>query len=136
MRFRNMIAGLVLMTVAALVQPAWAQSDEHKPDNTAVNKRDRQKDQPTADQQKENTSDRDIAKNIRRAITKDKSLSTYAHNVKVIVENGSVTLRGPVRSEEEKRAVEAKAAEVAGHRSINNELTVAPKTESERSSKE
>src|SRR5690349_13153655 len=66
-------------------------------DNTKVNKRDRNKAEPTADQQTENRSDRDIAKDIRKAIVDDKSLSTYAHNVKVIVQNGSVTLKGPVR---------------------------------------
>jgi osmotically-inducible protein OsmY len=58
---------------------------------------------------------------------KDKSLSTYAHNVKIITQNGQVTLRGPVRSEEEKRAVEAKAAEVAGDNKVTSELDVKSK---------
>ena len=58
---------------------------------------------------------------------KDKSLSTYAHNVKVISQNGQVTLKGPVRSDEEKRAVEAKAAEVAGQDKVTSELDVKPK---------
>ncbi len=59
----------------------------------------------------------------------DKSLSTYAHNVKIISQNGTVTLRGPVRSEDEKAAIEAKAKAVAGVTAVNNELTVAPKKE-------
>lgn len=59
------------------------------------------KSQPTADQQKENKSDREIAKEIRQSIVKDKSLSTYGHNVKIIVQNGVVTLKGPVRSDED-----------------------------------
>jgi osmotically-inducible protein OsmY len=102
---------------------------EQPADNTKVNERDRNKAEPTADQQKENTSDREVARQIRRALVKDKSLSTYAHNVKVIVQNGAVTLKGPVRSDDEKRAVEAKAAEVAGADKVTSELQVAMKHE-------
>ena len=95
-----------------------------EPDNTKVNKRDRQPNEVTADQQKENSSDRDLTKNIRRAIVNDKSLSTYAHNVKIIAQNGTVTLKGPVRSEEEKTAVEAKAVEIAGKDNVKSEISV------------
>ena len=63
------------------------------------------------DQQKENQSDRELTAKVRQALVKDKSLSTYAHNVKIIAQDGIVTLKGPVRSEEEKKAVEEKAAE-------------------------
>ena len=58
---------------------------------------------------------------------KDKSLSTYAHNVKVISQNGMVTLKGPVRSEEEKTAVEARAADIAGKDKVMSQLEVKPK---------
>ena len=85
-----------------------------KPDNTKVNKQDRDANQPTADQQKNNASDVDLTKNIRRSIMEDKSLSTDAHNVKVISQNGTVTLKGPVKSEAEKSAIVAKAVSVAG----------------------
>jgi hyperosmotically inducible periplasmic protein len=51
---------------------------------------------------------------IRKSIMADKSLSTYAHNVKIISQNGVVTLKGPVHSDDEKKAVVAKAVEVAG----------------------
>lgn len=95
------------------------------PDNTGKNKRDRNPAEPTADQQKENTGDRELARQVRRALVKDKSLSTYAHNVKVIAQNGTVTLKGPVNSEQEKQAVESKAAEVAGGADkINSEIEV------------
>jgi hyperosmotically inducible protein len=96
-------------------------------DNTKVNERDRNKNEPTADQQKENRSDRDITQQIRQAIMKDKSLSTYAHNVKIITQNGQVTLKGPVRSEDEKKTVEAKATEVAGENKVTSELDIKPK---------
>ena len=59
-----------------------------QPDNTAVNKHD--KNAPTADQAKSNMSDRDMMKNIRHDVVKDKSLSTYGHNVKIIAEHGNV----------------------------------------------
>ena len=125
----------VILSMAALLgTPAFSfGQDSTKADNTKVNQRDRDKAEPTADQQKENKSDRDLTKEIRRAIVKDKSLSTYAHNVKVISENGTVTLKGPVRSEEEKRTIEAKAAEVAG-KNVNSEISVVPdsKTQSQK----
>ena len=97
------------------------------PDNTKVNERDRSKDEPTADQQKDNRSDQDITQQIRQSIMKDKSLSTYAHNVKIITQNGQVTLKGPVRSEEEKKTVEAKATEVAGENKVTSRLDIKPK---------
>jgi osmotically-inducible protein OsmY len=92
-------------------------------DNTTVNKHVK----TTADQQKETASDREITRRIRRALVEDKSLSTYAHNVKIITQNGVVSLKGPVRSAEEKRTVEAKATEMAGDGKVQNELQVAPK---------
>jgi hyperosmotically inducible protein len=54
----------------------------------------------------------------------DKSLSTYAHNVKIISEHGKVTLKGPVHTEEERKTIATKAAEVAGPDSVTNEITV------------
>ena len=106
---------------------AQTQSPETKADNTKVNAQDRDAQSPTADQQKENRSDRDITQQIRRSIVSDKSLSTYAHNVKIITQNGDVTLKGPVRSDDEKRSIEAKAIEVAGGHKVTNELNVQPK---------
>jgi hyperosmotically inducible protein len=97
-----------------------------KSDNTRVNKRDRDSEQVTADQQKQNSSDVELTRKIRSAITKDKSLSTYAHNVKIITQNGTVTLKGPVRSEQESKAIESKAAEVAGASNVKNQLDIAP----------
>lgn len=103
-------------------------STHQAPDNTKTNQRDRSENEPTADQQKENQSDRELAAKIRQAIVKDKSLSSYAHNVKIIAQGGTVTLKGPVRSEEEKQAVEAKAAEAAGGADkIKSELEVSTK---------
>src|SRR5579883_1584111 len=96
-------------------------------DNTKMNAQERDKYAPTADQQRENRSDRDTTKQIRQSIVADKSLSSYAHNVKIITQNGAVTLKGPVRSDDEKRAIEAKATEVAGENKVTSELNIKPK---------
>jgi hyperosmotically inducible protein len=106
----------------------WAQDNASQapPDNTKVNQRDRDQNEPTADQQKENTSDRQLAAQIRRAVVKDKSLSSSAHNIKIIAQNGKITLKGPVKSEQEKEAIEAKATEIAGPNQVTSELQVAP----------
>ena len=119
-----MCAGLLLGSGAfALAQEP---SQPTAPDNTKVNERDRSQNEPTADQQKENRSDRDITQQIRQSIMKDKSLSTYAHNVKIVTQDGQVTLKGPVRSEDEKKAIEAKATEVAGEHKVTSELNIKP----------
>lgn len=82
----------------------------------------------TADQQSNVPSDLDLTKRIRRALAADKSLSTYARNVKIITSGGKVALTGPVRTVEEKKAVEAKAAEIAGGEHVVSQLSVAAKT--------
>jgi hyperosmotically inducible periplasmic protein len=55
-----------------------------------------------------------LTKKIRQSLIADKSLSTYGHNVKIITQNGVVTLKGPVHSEEEKQTIASEAAEIAG----------------------
>lgn len=123
------LAGLLLLgcgTIALAQEPAG--QDAPATDNTKMNQRDRNPNEPTADQQQNNRSDRDLTQQVRKAIESDKNLSTYAHNVKVITQNGQVTLKGPVRSEEEKSAVESKAAAVAGEGKVTSELTVKPKS--------
>ncbi|MGB8833076.1 MAG: BON domain-containing protein [Candidatus Sulfotelmatobacter sp.] len=108
-------------------QDQMGQSPPPQPDNTKTNQRDRKADEPTADQQKANQSDRDMTRQIRKSIEKDRSLSTYGHNVKVITQNGTVTLKGPVRSEEEKKAIEQKATDLAGADKVTSEIDVQPK---------
>jgi hyperosmotically inducible periplasmic protein len=112
-----------LLTVPSFGQQAAGESGSSS-DNTKLNKRDRSKSEPTADQGKNATSDRETMRKIRRAVVADKSLSTYAHNVKIISEGGKVTLKGPVHTEDEKKAIEEKATEVAGAGNVTNEITV------------
>jgi hyperosmotically inducible protein len=101
-----------------------ADTEGVKPDNTKANKRDRQNNSATADQANNTASDRKLMQQIRQAVMDDKSLSTYAHNVKIIAQNGKVTLKGPVHTMEEKQAIASKAHAVAGGENVINEITV------------
>jgi osmotically-inducible protein OsmY len=117
---------LAFAVASALLVPTTPAGAQTPADNTKVNKRDRAEGAATADQQKENTTDREITQRIRRALMDDKTLSTYAHNVKVITQDGHVTLKGPVQTADEKKTVEAKASEVAGDGHVTNQISIAP----------
>lgn len=123
---RTLLIGSLLGSGTLLMAQQPANQDPAA-DNTKTNQRDQNPNEATADQQKNNRSDEDITQQIRRAIMKDKSLSTYAHNVKIVTQDGQVTLKGPVRSEDEKKAIEAKATEIAGDNKVSNELDVKAK---------
>jgi hyperosmotically inducible periplasmic protein len=131
----NTIGSILLLLCASLAlhgplfakaSPGQDNSQQPAPDNTKNNKRDRDAGSPTAGQQKMNPADREITKKIRMAIHDDNSLSTYAHNIKIITQDGRVTLKGPVRTEEEKSSIEAKATSVAGKGNVTNQLEIAP----------
>ena len=98
-------------------------------DNTGVNKRDRGNDTLTSGDQSGNKSDRELTRKIRREITKNKELSTTAKNIKIITTNGKVTLRGPVKSEEERNTIVAAAKAAAGDSQVDNQLEVKQTTE-------
>jgi len=119
-------ASLVFSAAATFAAPSRPQ--QSAPDNTKMNKGDAQSGATTADQQKMNPADRDITRKIRASIMSDKSLSTYAHNVKIVTQDGKVTLKGPVRTDSEKATIESKAAAVAGESNVTSEIAVAPPT--------
>jgi hyperosmotically inducible periplasmic protein len=119
-----LLLGSCLLLGASM--PAKVASLQDAPQTPRDNSKHNQNSAPTADQQKMNPADRDLTKKIRAALHDDQSLSVYAHNVKIISQDGKVTLRGPVRSEEEKAAIEAKAVAVAGEGNVINHLQVAP----------
>ncbi len=123
-RFLLPLGALALgLSLMATMIPRNLDAQHSARDNTLMNK---DRIGPTADQQKMNTSDRTITQQIRKMIHHDKSLSPYGRNIKIFIQDGKVTLRGPVRSEEEKGKLEAKAASVAGHENVTNQLEVAP----------
>jgi osmotically-inducible protein OsmY len=84
------------------------------PDNTKTNRQTSSStagsDHQNADNQKEDASDLQLTKRIRQSVMADKSLSTYGHNVKIVAVDGTVTLNGVVRSDEERAAIATKAA--------------------------
>ena len=114
------LAGTLAVAIPVFAQDQTAPSPTTAPDNTAQNKDQ----QTTADQQTNAPGDRDLTAQIRKSIIADKTLSTYAHNVKIITVNGMVTLKGPVRSDAEKQTVAELATKAAGADKVTNNITV------------
>jgi hyperosmotically inducible protein len=114
----------VVLSAALLLLGTIAMAQESPPDNSAVNARDRSPLAMTSGEQSNAKSDVELTRAIRRAVVKDPALSTLAHNVKIVTANGSVTLRGPVKTEEEKAAIASKAQQLAGADKVDNQLEV------------
>jgi hyperosmotically inducible periplasmic protein len=114
------LSTVFLLPVAGFTQDQTA-PPASAPDNSASNNAHK----TTAEQQTEASADKQITQKIRRAVVSDKSLSTNAHNCKIITRNGMVTLKGPVDSEAEKQTIATKAADIVGSpEKVTNELTV------------
>ena len=113
---RRIGAALLLTLAAALVA--------QEPDNTKKNERDRKAGAVTADQQKENASDRALSQKIRKAVVDAEGMSTYAKNVKIVSRDGKVTLRGPVNNQDEKTKIEELAKTIAGASNVVSELEI------------
>lgn len=123
----TMTSAMVLSAAAiAQTSPAPATSSSHAADNTGINTRDRSDPSQTSTAQPNDKSDVKLAAAVRRAITKDSSLSTLGHNVKILAANGSVTLRGPVKSDDEKSKIESLVRSVNGVQQVTNDLDVKP----------
>lgn len=110
------LLGALILPPTGLAQPPA--------ENTAINKRDRSSDEMTAEQQGGSKEDRELTRQIRQAVVKEESLSTNAHNLKIITVNGIVTLKGPVNSAQEKEAVEKLAAGIAGQGQVKSEIDI------------
>ena len=93
-------------------------------DNTGRNVRDRDDRTLTPTDQGNSESDRDITAQIRREIVANDALSTNAHNVKIITMDGVVTLRGPVKTTQEKVTVGAVAQRASGVTRVDNQLEI------------
>jgi osmotically-inducible protein OsmY len=128
MNLRNVkCVGCSLFFGAALLASPYLQTGNNQSssaDNTKVNKRDRTQSEPTADNAKNGTLDRELMRQIRRDVVADKSLSTYAHNVKIVAQGGKVTLKGVVHTEEEKKTIAELARKHAGESNVTDELSV------------
>jgi osmotically-inducible protein OsmY len=110
------IPAAILLTCCLAWAPAYSQAT----DNSGQNKDH----SATADNQSNAKSDRDTTADIRKAVIADKDLSMYAHNVKIITRNGHVTLKGPVKSEQERQQVLTDASSVVAKENIDDQLTV------------
>ena len=120
---RNQLFATLLVIISAA---ACKPSNDEAPraaDNTAQNARDRST-TPTADNAVATSSDRDVTQKIRKAVVDDSALSSNAHNCKIVVTNGVVTLVGPVANTAERARVEQIAAAVVGGHKVVNQLDV------------
>jgi hyperosmotically inducible periplasmic protein len=115
---------LALACLSALSIAALAGNEKEKPDNTATNQRDRSGETKTSGDQSNSSSDLKTTQAIRQALMKDGELSTTAKNIKVITANGHVTLRGPVKTAQEKAKIDQLAKSAAGGAHIDNQLDV------------
>lgn len=122
---RKKCSSLITFSVgAALLLPGALLQAQTAPDNTKANKQDQSTTAPNADHAKNSGSDTQVMAQIRREVVKDKSLSTDAHNVKIVSRNGKVTLRGPVHTDQEKQTIEQYAKKVAGDENVTDDMTV------------
>ena len=116
---------LALAYLSALSLAALAADDKKvNPDNTAKNERDRSGETQTSGDQSNSSTDLKITQAIRQALMKDSELSTTAKNVKIITNNGQVTLRGPVKNAQEKAKIDQLAKSAASGAKIDDQLEV------------
>jgi hyperosmotically inducible protein len=115
---------LFLACLSTVSVAAMAADDKTKPDNTAINERDRSREAQTSGDQSNSSADLKITQAIRQAIMKDSELSTTAKNVKTITKNGQETLRGPVKNAQEKAKIDQLAKSAAGGAKIDDQLDV------------
>ncbi|GFE85180.1 BON domain-containing protein [Steroidobacter agaridevorans] len=106
-------------------QTTESATEREAADNTKANATDRNTDAKTPVDQSNDKDAIEVAAGIRRAVLDDKSLSTSAHNIKIVTDGDVVTLGGPVESVDEKTRVEAPAVKVATGKQVRNEISVA-----------
>ena len=115
---------LALGCLTALSVAVLAGNEKTQPDNTAKNERDRSGETKTSGDQSNSSADLKTTQAIRQALMKDGELSTTAKNIEVITTNGQVTLRGPVKTAQEKSKIDQLAKSAAGGAKIDNQLDV------------
>lgn len=118
--------GFALLAPIALAQQAADQTGitNKAADNTKMNERDRSSESITPTDQPNYKADIKLAAAVRSAIVGDDSLSTMAHNIKLIAASGTVTLRGPVKTDAEKTRVEELVRRVPGVSKVTNNLDI------------
>lgn len=99
-------------------------ADTSQADNTKKNERDAKTDTLTPGDQAENESDRTITQDVRKSVMGAEGLSMDAKNVKIITKDGTVTLRGPVSSADEKNKIAEITQKTTGVKGVDNQLEV------------
>jgi len=114
-----------ILCLSAVAASAFAE-DNSTPaaDNSARNQRDRSGETQTSGDQSNSSPDIKTTAAIRSAIMHDDSLSMMAKNVKIVAENGAVTLRGPVKNAAEKAKIAQLAQNAAQGTKIDNQVEV------------
>jgi hyperosmotically inducible protein len=108
---------------AAVVNNPGVADQTKNADNTKINDRDRHGALTPMDQGN-SKAEVNITAAVRKAVLADKTLSFTAKNVKIITVGSKVTLRGPVGSEQEKAAIEARAKQTAGVTEVDNQIEI------------
>jgi hyperosmotically inducible periplasmic protein len=115
---------ITLYCLSAISLASLAADDKSKADNTAINERDRSDQTKTSGDQSNSAGNLKITQAIRRALMKDGELSTTAKNIKVITVNGQVTLRGPVKTAQEKAKIAQLARSAASGAQVVDQLDI------------
>jgi osmotically-inducible protein OsmY len=119
---------LALTSLTAFTLAALAADDKKvNADNTAKNERDRSGETQTSGDQSNSSADLKTTQAIRQALMKDSELSATSKNIKIITNNGHVTLRGPVKNAQEKAKIDQLAKSAAGSAQIEDQLEVTNK---------
>jgi osmotically-inducible protein OsmY len=130
-----MLAMGALLLPVALAQPSLAADAKHDSavkteegrvdaDNTKRNARDADGNTVTPMDQGSSDADMSITQQIRKAVVDSDKLSTNAKNIKIITQDGVVTLRGPVKTPEEKAAIASVAQKTGGVKRVDNQLEI------------
>ncbi len=112
---------LVVLMSSVLVSSAYAAEEV---DNSAKNKKQVENGELDACDQGTSIADIELTRKIRQEVVNDKAFSTNAKNVKIITIGGKVTLKGPVKTMEEKKSIGILATKVAGKGHVNNEIEI------------
>lgn len=123
MKKEMLLSGLLALSVMGCDRHESPPKSDN--DNTKVNVRDRDAAALTPFDQTESEGDRTITKMIRQFVVNDSNFSSDAKNIKIITVRGVVTLRGPVKNEQEKAMIVQKAQTIAGANNINDQLDIA-----------
>ncbi len=119
------LAAITALGAGLLMWAPAARATDYPADNSGTNVRDREPAAVTPGDQSNTDSDVRITQEIRKAVVADDALSVNAKNVKIITAQGVVTLRGPVKTTEEKASIGATALAVTGVSRVDNQIELA-----------